>query len=205
MKDSIKDKFNKYRFDLVVICTNGRTYLRLWKKVFKYFAENKELFQLSPTFFAFARDGLLESAVSNLVKLYDVHKDALSIYKYLNLAEQSRNVLFEKANQKELKNAIKQDRDKLSREEEVLSNLRMWRDKRLFHLDKNYAGDLNEVFREYILTIEQFENLFSLAKDILNRYSVYFDGVFNYMEYGMVDVHLQNFINQLTAEKKRNY
>lgn len=201
MKNVIKDKFVKYRFDLVIICTNGHTYLRLWKKIFTIFAKNKDLFQLSPTFFAFARDGLLECAVSNLMKLFDVHKDSYSVYAYLNFIEQNINILFIDEYQKDIKKEIKQDRARLSKEQSALNNLKIWRDKRLYHLEKKFAGDLNQVFREHSLTIGQFENLYSLAKDILNRYSVYFDGESNYMEYGMIDTEFQNLIYQLTAGK----
>jgi hypothetical protein len=201
MKNSVDVKFKKYRFDLVVICTNGRAYLRLWKKIFEIFAKNKDLFQLSPTFFAFARDGLLECAVSNLMKLYDVHKDALSVYKYLNYAEQNMDILFKEASQKDVKEAIKLDRVSLLKERDALKKLRTWRDKRLYHLEKSYAGDLNQVFRKYRLTIGQFDNLYSLAKKILNRYSNYFDGEGYVMEYVMIDTEFQNLIQQLTAGK----
>jgi hypothetical protein len=201
MNDTTIDKFKNYRFDLVVICTNGRTYLHLWKKIFNLFSKNKELFQLSPTFFAFARDGLLECAVSNLMKLYDVHKDSFSVYTYLNFAEQNMGILFKKKNQKNIKKEIKLDRDRLSKEKTSLGNLKIWRDKRLYHLEKEYAGDLNQVFREHTITIGQFDNLYSLAKDILNRYSIYFDEKENYMEYGMLDIEFQNLLQQLTAGK----
>jgi hypothetical protein len=201
MNDTTIDKFKNYRFDLVVICTNGRTYLHLWKKIFNLFSKNKELFQLSPTFFAFARDGLLECAVSNLMKLYDVHKDSFSVYTYLNFAEQNMGILFKKKNQKNIKKEIKLDRDRLSKEKTSLGNLKIWRDKRLYHLEKEYAGDLNQVFREHTITIGQLDNLYSLAKDILNRYSIYFDEKENYMEYGMLDIEFQNLLQQLTAGK----
>ena len=201
MNDTTKDKFKNYRFDLVVICTNGRTYLHLWKKIFNLFSKNKELFQLSPTFFAFARDGLLECAVSNLMKLYDVHKDSYSVYTYLNFAEQNMDILFKDKNQKNIKKAIKLDIDSLLKEKTSLGNLKIWRDKRLYHLEKEYAGDLNQVFREHSITIGQFDNLYSLAKDILNRYSIYFDEQENYMEYRMLDIEFQNLLQQLTAGK----
>lgn len=199
--DVIRDKFKKYRFDLVVICTNGRTYLRLYNKIFPIFAKNKDLFQLSPTFFAFTRDGLLECAVSNLMKLYDVHKDANSIHKYLNFVEQNMGRLFKKEHHQELRKVIKQDRANLSSEKKVLNNLKIWRDKRLYHLEKEYAGDLTQVFREYIISIEEFDRLYSLARDLLNRYSKYFDDESFIMEYIMLDTEFKNLVQQLTAGK----
>jgi len=197
--DTIRKKFKNYRFDLVVICTNGSTYLRLYKKIFPIFAKNKDLFQLSPTFFAFTRDGLLECAVSNLMKLYDVHKDAISIYKYLNFSEQNMDKLFLKEHHEEIRKRIKQDRAKLLSEKKVLNNLIIWRNKRLYHLEKGYAGDLNQVFREYIISIEDFDRLLNLASGLLNYYSNYFDGETHIMEHIMLDLEFQNLVQQLTS------
>jgi hypothetical protein len=111
------------------------------------------------------------------------------------------DILFKDKNRKNIKKAIKLDGDRLLKEKTSLGNLKIWRDKRLYHLEKEYAGDLNQVFREHSITIGQFANLYSLAKDILNRYSIYFDEQENYMEYRMLDIEFQNLLQQLTAGK----
>lgn len=201
MNISDTQRFKNYRFDLMVICTNGRTYLQLYQKMFTVFAESKLLFQLSPTFFAYSRDGLLECSVSNLCKLYDIHKDSLSVRKYLNYVDQNKTKLFKEENQKAVTELIKMDNASLSNESKTLEILGTWRDKRLFHLDKKYAGDLYYVFRNYSLSLDQFNSLFTLAKDIINHYSQYYDGETYLMEYPIIDTEFENLVQQLSAGK----
>lgn len=199
--ESMEGKFERYRFDLVVICTNGHTAFRLWEKLSKYFLKNKDVFQLSPTFFAFFRDSLLVSAICHLIILFDPYYkryDTLTIQKYLNFTNQNPQI-FKKSSPKEIKEAVKSDISNLSQKNDILNNLTKWRDKRLFHLDKKYIGDLNQVFRKYKLTFGQIKDLYLFAKDILNRYSFFFDGSTNLMEYGMIDTEFDNLIHQLTS------
>lgn len=80
-----------------------------------------------------------------------------------DFVEQNMDILFKDKNQKNIKKAIKLDKDRLLKEKTSSDNLKIWRDKRLYHLEKEYAGDLNQVFREHSITIGQFDNLYSLA------------------------------------------
>lgn len=196
-----KNKFNEYRNDLTIICSRGYTQLNLWKKFAIYFIKNKDVFMLSPTIFAFTRDALLECAVSDLIKLFDTHGDSLSIYKYLNFCDQNKTKLFSTDKQVKIVQAVNEDKLKLKNKENDLNNLKAWRDKRLYHLDKKYAGDLNKVFRDFNLTIGQIEDLFLLTKDILNRYSNFYDGSSSIMKYIKIDIEFDDLIRQLTSGK----
>jgi len=198
---SIKDRFKKYRNDLWVICSNGYTHLFLFKKLFKYFSTNKDVFMLSPTFFAFSRDGHLECGISNLMRLFDTHQDSYSIFAYINYIKSNMKYLFAENKIGEVKRVIKEHRQLLLEIEGKLKILKTWRDKRLFHLDKEYLGDLNKIFRDYRLNIEDIENLYKIASDILNQYSILFDNQSFYMLPPRIHIEFNDLINQLKLGK----
>jgi hypothetical protein len=174
MISDIQETFRKYCGDLSVICTNGRTYLKLYKNTYDHFQQDQELYNMSPTIFAFIRDGLLESAVSNLLRLYDTHPDALSIYEFLNYIDKKQTYLYSQENINTIQPA-KSKRDNIENiEGNLLKKLKTWRDKRLFHLQKDFAGDLYKVFRENKIEICDLERLYDVAKDVINYYAYAF-------------------------------
>jgi hypothetical protein len=176
-------KFKGYLDELINICMNGRTYLKIHYKLIQFYTVNKKKLNTCYSIFMYMEDSLLRSAVMNLILLFEDRRDVTSIPFLLDYIEQNRKKIFWRNNKNVIKN-IREDQDKLESKKNILGNLKVWRDKRLFHLDKKYSGDLNSIFRNYQINFSDIYDMFSLGKEILNRYSTQYNGIEHEMEYG---------------------
>lgn len=199
MKDHIKQKFLDYCKDLSVICTNGRTFHDLYLNIAIQYKKEKGLYQFSPTIFAFISGSLMESATSHLFRLYDTHHSALSIHALLAFISANHSTLFGKT--AKVRKATETGEELKANCGDQLDKLKNWRDKRLFHVQKNYAGDLYKVYRENVLTVGDFMKLFNEAEKIINYYLSSAGYPTTYMKYLGVDLEFPAFINQLKAER----
>lgn len=57
--------------------------------------------------------------------------------------------------------------------QEIISNLKAYRDKMLVHSDAKYFEDLKKLYEKYPLEVSQIDELITTAKDILESHHVY--------------------------------
>ncbi len=85
--------FQKYYDRLILETLHARAHLKLWERLEKYKATSyiDELNQ-APHFFTFTTKAHLDDILLTLSRILDKHEDSLSIWKFLNFAEQKQNL-----------------------------------------------------------------------------------------------------------------
>ena len=189
-----EDYFRRYYDRLIREVLNGRAHLKLWERLENYRATDylDELNQ-APHFFHFTTKANLEDALLTLSRILDRHEDSLSIWKFLNFAEQNREIFSTQAFHRRMQqkpnydeywaeshkpitnNEINEDRQKLAKLEHVISNIKKWRDKVIDHMDRDVITKNKVISKEYPLKLKQLQEVIDTLFQILNRYSAAFE------------------------------
>lgn len=194
MTEALRERFIKYRKTLVNTCSYGLMNLKILVSLLKYFKDNpNDYTRLSTIFFRTTEDALYENFLSYLFRIFDRHRNALSIYKFLNFIEANLIKLFPN-DRNAVTIRIKQDKDSLDTEKDLLDKLRIIRDKAHFHQDIKHAGNYIQLYRQSQIPIEKLEKIVNLVLEIVDFYSNLFDGRRVKFE---LEKHIKNDINDL--------
>jgi hypothetical protein len=186
--------FQKYYDRLIWETLHARAHLNLGERLEKYKATSylDELNQ-APHFFTYTIKAHLDDALLTLSRILDRHEDSLSIWKFLNFAEQNCRIFSTEAFRKRMRqkpnydeywvkshtsitlNEIQEDRQKLKSLEHTVNNLKTWRDKVIAHIDRKFLRRGKIISEEYPLQRQQLQEVIDTLFKILNRYS----GAFN--------------------------
>jgi len=188
-----EDYFQKYYDRLIREILDARAHLKLWERLEKFKATDyiDELNQ-APHFFTFTIKAHLEDALLTLSRILDKHEDSLSIWKFLDFAEQNREIFSAQAFHQRMKQKpnydehwvkshtpitlkeINEDRQKLASLEQVISNIKKWRDKLIAHMNRDVITKNKVISKEYPLKLQQLQEVIDTLFQILNRYSAAF-------------------------------
>jgi hypothetical protein len=69
------------------------------------------------------------------------------------------------------------DQDKAKIENLPIKNLKIWRDKKLAHIEKELVIEEIDIMREYPVKIKEIDDILITLHDMLNRYKIAYDGV----------------------------
>ena len=200
----MKNKFIEYRDGLVKMCRMGRTNFFIHKKLISYFKENPDDFRISSIFFESTLYAHNYTALSHLIVMFEprCHRsNSLTIQKYLNFIEQNQS-LFGKVNPTQLKSEIESDKKQIFSKKDVIDKLMGLRNNLLFHFGRKYIGNFKKLFKDFLVKEEEIDELYTLATEIINRYSVYFGDSWEYMGSELVDVGFQNLVEYIEKAKK---
>jgi hypothetical protein len=149
--------------------------------------------QNSPVFWQFTMKAHIDAAVVHLCRVYDSHKRALQISKFLQTVEENSHLFCESEFRRrhaanphvdflarssrtiDLKQ-LSRDQAFCSRDNPLIKNLRMWRNNFVAHF--NFEEALNQTVpmdRRHPLLYEHIKALIDGGHDILNRYSSLLD------------------------------
>jgi hypothetical protein len=186
--------FQKYYDRLIVEALHAGAHLNLWERLEKYKATSyiDELNQ-APYFYTFTTKAHLENVLVTLSRILDRHEDSLSIWKFLDFAEQNRKIfstgvfqqrMIQKPDYDEYwvkshtpitLQEIEDDRERLAKLEQTVKNLDKWRNKVIAHTDRQFLLAGKIVSKEYPLQLQQLQEVIDTLFEILNRYSGAYD------------------------------
>jgi hypothetical protein len=160
---------------------------QLWPKYFQQIRN-------SPCFWNYTMQAHIDAAVVRLCRIYDEHRSAFQITRFLEEIQKNSNLFNEPAFRERLKNDPKRDVDGLakyrrtlnheqlkkeiwfcSNENPLVERLRDWRDKVIAHNNYDVAINWSEPFnKKYPLPYEDIKKLIDEAFSIANSYSSLF-------------------------------
>lgn len=179
--DEATDGF-KARLDVLTSqCIFGSVHVRMWNAIREAaLGEHGQIIDWAKNFFFMTLKGHEDSAMVTLARLFDDHKDAVSIPRFLNYIEQNAKRVFP-SNLERAIEWLQLSRDRLAVYEPTVATLQTRRDKFYAHLDtvllKDASGlDTPKLLRDNLVTMQDAENIYEVVGDVLNGFSDLFDG-----------------------------
>ncbi|MBN8569346.1 MAG: hypothetical protein J0M18_06920 [Ignavibacteria bacterium] len=187
--------------------------------------QNKRVDKLSelnfaPTFFGLVLESLFSDTIVTLCKIYKNGKnDEYNIHTFLELIEKnvilfswekrfSRSTFKEQDIEyyKKLHNRVDLDiiskhREQIKQKHKSVESLFFWRDKHFAHNDKKYFLSSDLIAKDSPITYGEIKELIELVQDIMNYYSVAFNGCSNSINY-MGQFDIDKILDALTEYKK---
>lgn len=161
-------------------CWWGRLYVRELRVLGKCLGQYPTLMKTDPALFKLAHHAIAGQVMMIAARLVDTHKDAASVYWFLNFVEQNTTIF--PYPQNVVMTWVKADRQRLSDLEEKIDKLTAIRDKHYAHIDKEYLMQLGKLHTEYPFLPDDAEELYMAVGGILNRYSGRLRDSATYME-----------------------
>ena len=175
------------RRELMRLAAYGRVYQTLFERKVDRLAE----LELASAFFVTTADALFFGIINLVHKLFE-KKGERGIFNFLKFAEHHRKLF----DLKELKRrgnypdehfilrglepitfqSIEADRERIVAFK-PLANFNLWRDRYQAHFDKEYFFDIASLQRDAPLDALALEQAVQLGEEVLNRYSIAFDGL----------------------------
>ena len=186
---SRKEKlFQKYYGKLIGETLHTRTHLKLWESLENYKASYLDELSQAPHFFTYTIKAHLDDTLLTLSRILDRHKKQLSIWKFLNFAEQNHEIFSTQAFRQRMKGNpyyeslteshtpvtpedVDEDRQKLESIQNTVNNLTAWRNKVIAHIDRQFLLSGKIVAEEYPLQLQQLQEVIDTLLKVLNRYS----------------------------------
>ena len=128
-------------------------------------------------FFSTVHNSCLSYAILALAKIFDKHKDAISIEYLLNYSEQNADA-FPYARREDVSKSVPEYRSNLATVAPIIENIREQRGRIMAHLDKRLVKKPENVFAYPPLNLEEVESVFGLAFSIINNYCKYLGSEF---------------------------
>ena len=191
-----EEEFVKYHERLRDEINIANWHFAIWKYLWNLHKDYIDELNRAPAFFSLTMRAHLLATAMRLNKFFDKPEDNISIYEFLNFAEQNLDIFsnqaFEKRNRgderydiavrihtertpKITPELVKEHRQKI--EKLPKHNLRKWRNKALAHIDKKSVLRGVDILKEYPVKIEQVDEIIDTIHDILNHYSAAYDGI----------------------------
>ena len=171
--------FDSYRDALFKMYLMGYRNHVIHKKLYSYYLKNPSFVNRSPIFFKSILYASDVTSLQHLINLFEMGRrdqaDLITIHKYLNFINENLSIFGDNA--RKINTLIKFDRKKIKNKEETIGKLLAIRDNVLSHLDKKAVRNFKLFFIDVDLRPRELDTLYSLAKEILNRYSESFDGL----------------------------
>lgn len=194
--------FLKYYDKLIKETTHARAHLKLWQKLVDYRVDYLDELNQSPHFFQLTIKAHLDNAILTISRILDKHGSSLSIWKFLNYVEQNRQIFSIQAFKRHIVNRqyyqelveshipiklenIQEHRSELDNLNQVINDIKKWRDRLLAHTDRRaYLRSRNVSIKK-----EQIDGVIDIIARILNKYSnAYHASTFSIQYVGEDDV-----------------
>lgn len=193
---SQKEKlFQKYYNKLIWETIHARAHLKLWERLESYRASYLKELNQAPHFFTFTLKAHLDDTLVTLSRILDRRRrgDPLSIWKFLDFAEQNLGIFSNEAFSQRMKQKpdydeywvkshtpitlqeIEKDRQRLESLEHTVNNLTTWRNKVIAHIDRKFLLAGKIVSKEYPLQRQKLEEVIQALVGMLNRYSAAYE------------------------------
>ncbi|MFC1939001.1 hypothetical protein ACFLWM_02480 [Chloroflexota bacterium] len=226
-KSNKKEKrFQRDYNELILQTLHARAHLELWEQLNDYKDNYLRELNQAPHFFQFTMLAHYSDALLTLSRILDEHKDSLSVWKFLNFAEQNRDIFSNEAFAQRMRQKpyhksliishtpithkeIAEDRQRLKNLEVTTSRIMYIRDKVLAHIDRTFYSRRGGITKKkYLFQRKELNKIYEVIDTlltILNRYSTsYSAGRFLEKYLGEDDVNIvMNAIRFRIQERKK--
>lgn len=153
-------------------------------------------FNEAVTFFQVTQNANLFATIISIFRFIDTRTDTMQLHSFFELVRNNMDLFSTSAYMKRLEHHGRDEEDinhwtqlhvEITKEivdadeERVrnlpVTNLIKWRHKKLAHLDKEWALNEVDVMQENPITVTEIDNILTTLDEILNRYSIAYDGV----------------------------
>lgn len=186
-----REIFETYVIRLLDELTFIDSCFELWFHISNKQVDRVKELNIAPAFFTVVKKSLLNSAIISLAKLYENYdgkkRSGRNLMKFLNYVEMNQDI-FPKDKDTRRKNRcnylinsdlVNKHRQLIKDSKSKIDNLFYWRDKYYAHFDKKYFEKPETLGKDAELTIGHIRDLIKLATEILNDYSVAYNGTFH--------------------------
>ncbi|RQW23316.1 hypothetical protein EH196_00430 [Bacillus sp. C1-1] len=186
-----KEDFEKMLFHLLEELYHLNSYHLLYKYLYEKTSDHDDLSTMNkiPSFFQLSMGAFQYSSIMGLAKLYEPSsRKTVNLNKFLNIVEGFHTEIF--SNDPDIKkrlgrttnvnsDTVRKHKNELNEQEKIIKRLLAWRDKFFAHNDKKYFYNKNVVSKEFPINFYEYEQLITLAADILNTYSIGYSGKYH--------------------------
>ncbi len=183
-------------------------HFKLERNLFNSFKDYRDEIGKAPNFWQTTISANADAVIFRLCKVFDQHKDVISLPSFLKALINDQELLqskdFQKNFYKDLKhldlNKIDKDyQSLLDKNNRRIKQLIIWRNNVYFHTGpKPVLNNDSHFYEDYPITVDDIENLLKKGYEIMNDYSVVFFG--NRYAFGSLDEH--DYFVVLDALKK---
>lgn len=188
---NLKDVLEKYLQILFQDLSRIDSLFELSIHIDNYRSNRLEELNIAPSFFSLVLDSFFYTTVVSLARMYDsyrfLNRSDKNLIRFINFVEQ--NIKLFPSDKHILKkfniiypvtlNSINEHRKSIQEVAPILDKLFTWRDKYFAHYDNNFFLNDNLLENKYGLTVGEIRKLIKLAAELLNYYSIGYNGVAN--------------------------
>ncbi len=183
--DKLRDELNK-----------AYTYYEISKALREIKSTRRTEFSEAITFLSLTLNATLFSTVMSINRFIDSHRDSLHLDVFFKFIRNNMNLFSAKAYKKRLLDkgldsedcehwvklhtditAEMVDQDKAKIESLPVHNLKVWRDKKLAHIERNLVTKNVNIMEVNPVTIQEIDKILITLHEILDRYRLAYDGV----------------------------
>jgi len=147
------------------------------------------------TFFKVTQNANLFATIISIFRFIDTRTDTMQLHSFFELVRNNLDLFSTSAYRKRLEHNGRDEEDinhwtqlRVEITKEIVdadekrvinlpvTNLIKWRHKKLAHLDKEWALNEVDVMQENPITVTEIDNILTTLDEILNRYSISYDG-----------------------------
>ncbi len=148
------------------------------------------------TFFQVTQNANLFATIISIFRFIDTRTDTMQLHSFFELVRNNLDLFSTQAYRKRLEQVGRDEEDinhwtqlhvEITKETVdtdekrvrnlPVTNLIRWRHKKLAHLDKEQALNEVDVMQENPITVQEIDDILTTLDEILNRYSIAYDGV----------------------------
>ena len=172
------------------------TYYEISKTLREIKSTRHAEFSEALTFLSSTLNATLFSTVMSINRFTDSHRDSLHLDVFFEFIRNNLNLFSATAYKKRLLDkgmdsedcehwvklhtditAEMVDQDKAKIESLPIHNLKVWRNKKLAHIEKDLVTENVDIMKEYPVTIQEIDKILITLHEILDRYRLAYDGV----------------------------
>jgi hypothetical protein len=191
-----EERFIAYYDRLREEINKAHTYYEIYKCLRKISVTRGAEFSEALTFFSQTMNATLFATVMSINRFIDSHRDSLHLDAFFKFIKDNLNLFSAAAYEQRLLDkgtdredcehwvklhtditAEMVDQDKAKIESLPTHNLKVWRDKKLAHIERNLVVKDIDVMKVNPVTIQQIDRIIITLHEILDRYRIAYDGV----------------------------
>ncbi|MCX6010784.1 MAG: hypothetical protein NT134_00720 [Chloroflexi bacterium] len=192
---SLDERFLAYYDKLRDELNTAYTYYEISKTLREIKSTRRAEFSEALTFLSSTLDATLFSTVMSINRFIDSHRDSLHLDVFFEFIRNNLNLFSATAYKKRLLDKgrdsedcehwvklhkditmemVEQDKKKV--ESLPVHNLKVWRDKKLAHIEKDLVIKSVDVMKNFPVTVQEIDTVISTLHEILDRYRIAYDG-----------------------------
>jgi hypothetical protein len=189
------ERFLAYYDKLREEINTAYTHYEICKYLREIRSTRRDEFNEALTFFSVTMNSNLFSTVMSINRFIDAQKDSLYLDVFFKFIRSNLSLFFAAAYKKRLlKNGVDGDvcehwvklhkditvemveQDRAKVESLPVKNLKVWRDKKLAHIEKDLVTKSVDIMKKFPVTIKEIDTIIITLHEILDRYRVAYDG-----------------------------